>query len=209
VPKLEKEASAIHDGDVEPRMALWSREDPVTLFGAVMTRSGWDVLEQAFVRLAGNFGGSESFRFEVMAARVSGDLGYVAGIERSRASRAGGEAVEYALRHDDPETPGWGVESRPPSRRPVRRGEQDLHAVTRGVHGPSGRHVLRRPHGPTLAGRHMQPSRAGLMGGEPSLGDLRKIHRTLVLWMFRRSCWPPTAPVLCRGTPFWPSMRRA
>lgn len=98
VPKLEKEASAIHDGDVEPRMALWSRTDPVTLFGAVMTRSGWEELEPAFVRLAGSFSGSESFRFEVMAAGVSGDLGYVAGIERSRASRAGGDVVEYALR---------------------------------------------------------------------------------------------------------------
>lgn len=98
VPRLEAEASAIHAGDVEPRMALWSRSDPVTLFGAVMTRTGWDELEPAFVRLARSFGGSESFRFELMAAGVSGDLGYVAGIERSRAARAGGEVVEYALR---------------------------------------------------------------------------------------------------------------
>jgi ketosteroid isomerase-like protein len=98
VPTLEKEASAIHDGDVEPRMALWSRTDPMTLFGAVMTRSGWDELEPAFVRLAGRFSGSESFRFEVMAAGVSGDLSHVAGIARSRASRAGGDVVAYALR---------------------------------------------------------------------------------------------------------------
>ena len=98
VPRLEEEASAIHAGEVEPRMALWSRRNPVTLFGAVMTRTGWDELEPAFVRLARSFSGSESFRFEVMAAGVSGDLGYVAGIERSRAARVGGEMVEYALR---------------------------------------------------------------------------------------------------------------
>ena len=98
VPRLEEEASAIHAGDVEPRLALWSRSDPVTLFGAVMTRTGWDELEPAFARLARSFGGSESFRFEVMAAGVSGDLGYVAGIERSRAARTGGDVVEYALR---------------------------------------------------------------------------------------------------------------
>ena len=98
VPKLEKEAAAIHDGDVDPRMALWSRTDPVTLFGAVMTRSSWNELEPAFVRLAGSFNGSESFLFEVMAAGVSGELGYVAGIEHSRARRAGGDVVEYALR---------------------------------------------------------------------------------------------------------------
>ena len=98
VPRLEEEASAIHAGDVEPRLALWSRSDPVTLFGAVMTRTGWDELQPAFARLARSFGGSESFRFEVMAAGVSGDLGYVAGIERSRAARTGGDVVEYALR---------------------------------------------------------------------------------------------------------------
>ena len=79
-------------------MALWSRSDPVTLFGAVMTRSGWDELEPAFVRLAESFDRSESFRLEVMAAGVSGDLGYVVGIERSRAARTGGDVVEYALR---------------------------------------------------------------------------------------------------------------
>jgi ketosteroid isomerase-like protein len=98
VPKLEAEASAIHAGDVEPRMALWSRRNPVTLFGAVMTRSGWDELEPAFVRLAESFCRSESFRLEVLAAGVSGDLGYVVGIERSRAARTGGDVVEYALR---------------------------------------------------------------------------------------------------------------
>ncbi len=98
VPALAREAEAVHAGDVEPRLALWSRTDPVTLFGAVMTRTGWAELEPAFLRLAGSFTGSESFTFEVMAAGVSGDLGYVAGIERSRASRYGGETVEYALR---------------------------------------------------------------------------------------------------------------
>lgn len=98
LPKLEAEAVAIHNGDARPRMALWSRDDPVTLFGAVMTRSGWTELEPAFERLAESFSGSESFRFEVMAAGVSGDLGYVAGIERSRASRGDAEPVEYALR---------------------------------------------------------------------------------------------------------------
>ncbi len=98
LPKLEEEAIAVHNGDVGPRVALWSHSDPVTLFGAVMTRSGWDELEPAFERLAASFSGSESFQFEVIAAGVSGDLGYVAGIERSRASRGGSDPTEYALR---------------------------------------------------------------------------------------------------------------
>lgn len=98
VPQLEAEVVAIHEGDVEPRIALWSHNDPVTLFGAEMTRSGWDQLEPAFQQLAASFSGSESFQFEVVAVGSSGDLGYVVGIERSVASRRGSEPVQYALR---------------------------------------------------------------------------------------------------------------
>ena len=98
LPQLEAEAVAIHQGDAEPRIALWSHNDPLTLFGAEMTRSGWDQLEPAFQQLAASFSSSESFQFEVLAAGVNGDLGYVAGIERSVASRRGADPVQYALR---------------------------------------------------------------------------------------------------------------
>jgi ketosteroid isomerase-like protein len=98
IPQLEAEVIAIHNGDAEPRLALWSHHDPVTLFGAEMTRSGWEQLEPAFQQLAESFSGSESFQYEVIAAGVSGDLGYVAGIERSVAARRGAEPVQYALR---------------------------------------------------------------------------------------------------------------
>ena len=128
VPKLEADASAIHAGDVEPRMALWSRNDPVTLFGAVMTRSGWDELEPAFVRLAASFGRSESCRLEVMAAGRRGDLGYV---RRDRALSCGADRRRVRpARHDGPETRGRCVAGGPPARRPVRRGESHVHAVT-------------------------------------------------------------------------------
>jgi len=98
VPRLEEEVVAIHNGDVGPRMALWSHSDPVTLFGAEMTRQGWDELEPAFELLAASFSGSESLDFEVLAAEVSKDLGYVVGIEHSVAARRGAPAVSYALR---------------------------------------------------------------------------------------------------------------
>ena len=98
VPRLTEDVVAIHDGDVRPRMALWSHRDPVTLFGAEMTRLGWDEVEPAFTYLAGTFGGSESCEVEVLAAGVSGDLGYVAAIEHSVAARRGGAPVRYALR---------------------------------------------------------------------------------------------------------------
>lgn len=131
IPQLEAEVIAIHNGDAEPRLALWSHHDPVTLFGAEMTRSGWEQLEPAFQQLAESFSGSESFQYEVTAAGVSGNLGYVAGIERSVAARRGAAPVQYALaRHDDLQGRGWRVEGRSPSRRSLRRGEQDALAVT-------------------------------------------------------------------------------
>ena len=34
LPKQVAAETAIHNGDVEPRLALWSRTDPVTVFGA-------------------------------------------------------------------------------------------------------------------------------------------------------------------------------
>ena len=41
LPLLTAGDRAIHDGDAGPRKALWSRQDPATLFGAaVMTTGG-------------------------------------------------------------------------------------------------------------------------------------------------------------------------
>jgi ketosteroid isomerase-like protein len=98
VPRLEEEVVALHNGDVAPRMALWSRDEPVTLFGAELTRHGWDEVEPAFEWLATSFTGSQSFHYDVLAAEVSGDLAYVVGIEHSVAARRGAPPTRYALR---------------------------------------------------------------------------------------------------------------
>ena len=98
LPRMVEEASGIHDGDAAPRRALWSHTDPVTLFGAEMSRRGWTQLEPAFEGLAASFTGSVSCEYEVLAADASGDLGYVVAIEHSVASRHGRPPVEYALR---------------------------------------------------------------------------------------------------------------
>ena len=85
VPRMAEEVSALQSGDAAPRMAIWSHEDPVTLFGAELTRRGWDELRPAFEWLADSFSGSTSVEYEVLAAGVSGDLGYVVAIDaRSR-----------------------------------------------------------------------------------------------------------------------------
>ena len=98
VPRLTEEVVAMHDGNVAPRMALWSHDEPVTLFGAELTRRGWEEIEPAFEYLAASFSGSQACEYEVLAAGVSGDLGYVVGIEHSVAARRGNAPVRYALR---------------------------------------------------------------------------------------------------------------
>ena len=52
MPRLSEEVQALHGGNVGPRMALWSHQEPVTLFGAVLTQRGWNAIEPAFEWLA-------------------------------------------------------------------------------------------------------------------------------------------------------------
>lgn len=80
-------------------MTLWSHHEPVTLFGAVLTQHGWTAIEPAFEWLASTIHGGESLEYEILAAGVSSDLGYIAGIEHSRVAMSP-DAVptSYALR---------------------------------------------------------------------------------------------------------------
>jgi ketosteroid isomerase-like protein len=95
VPLLRAEVMALHSGDTAPRKALWSHREPVTLFGAEFTRSGWAELEPIFDHLATTFvGGGRDTRYEVLSADCSGDLGYVVAIERSQV----GDRPMYELR---------------------------------------------------------------------------------------------------------------
>jgi ketosteroid isomerase-like protein len=81
--QAEAEEAIVH-GDPEPRMALWSRRDPVTLFGAAgMAQSGWDALSETFRQIASEFSDVSDFSFEVVEAGVSGDLAYSIGLSAS------------------------------------------------------------------------------------------------------------------------------
>jgi hypothetical protein len=48
LPRLREESIALHNGDPGPRLALWSRNEPVTLFGALQIKSGWNDVGQVF-----------------------------------------------------------------------------------------------------------------------------------------------------------------
>ena len=97
LPKQRAAERAIHDGDVEPRLALWTRSDPVTLFGAVLTASGWAKVEPAFKTVASWFSDPVEYEFEVIAAGASGDLAYTVGYEHNRTT-VNGQPRAYTLR---------------------------------------------------------------------------------------------------------------
>jgi ketosteroid isomerase-like protein len=90
---------ALHDGDPEPRLALWSRTDPLTLFGAaVPVESGRDGVEDVARWLATHMSQSRKFDVELVAAGVSGDLAYTVGFEHSEYSYDSGPVRAAVLR---------------------------------------------------------------------------------------------------------------
>lgn len=98
LPLMQSADVALHDGDPGPRAAMWSRGEPVTLFGAAFTASGQDAVRAVFERLADQFSDCRSFEIEVVAADAGAELGYVVAIERTTASIGGRDPAPYSLR---------------------------------------------------------------------------------------------------------------
>jgi ketosteroid isomerase-like protein len=78
-------------------MAIWSHNDPVTVFGAALSVSGWAEIRPVFEFLGSRFSNG-TYEYEVTAAGASGDLGYIVGIEHSSASVGGAAPEAYELR---------------------------------------------------------------------------------------------------------------
>jgi ketosteroid isomerase-like protein len=97
LPKQMAAERAIHNGDAQPRLALWSHHDPVTAFGAAMSRSGWNELSAMFGTVASWFSDAQEYEFEVVAAGASGDLAYTVGYEHNRV-KVEGQPRTYTLR---------------------------------------------------------------------------------------------------------------
>jgi ketosteroid isomerase-like protein len=93
-----KAEEALHNGDPAPRLAMWSTQDPVTVLGAMQSASGWDEVSQLFRRLGSHFSDCTSYRFELVAAGVSGDLAYTVGYEHTSVSWDGVPIEPYTLR---------------------------------------------------------------------------------------------------------------
>jgi ketosteroid isomerase-like protein len=90
---------ALINGDPEQRLAMTSIQDPVTVFGAkVPVRRGWDEASGTIRWLASRWSNGTDYRFDFVAAGVSGDLAYVVGFERIANSVNGVPVVPYTLR---------------------------------------------------------------------------------------------------------------
>jgi ketosteroid isomerase-like protein len=97
IPTQSVADAEIHNGNPLPRIAQWSHHDPVSLFGANLTASGWSEVESAFHEVASWFGGSIAWDFEVVHAHASGDLAYTVAYENTEAV-TDGVPRKYRLR---------------------------------------------------------------------------------------------------------------
>jgi ketosteroid isomerase-like protein len=97
IPRQRAADAAIHNGDVAPRIALWSQDDPVTLFGARLSGTGWAEVEPMFHSVASWFTHADSFDLEIIAAGAIGDLAYTVGYEHTSAT-VDGTPRQYTLR---------------------------------------------------------------------------------------------------------------
>jgi ketosteroid isomerase-like protein len=98
IPRQIEAERAIHDGDPEPRLAMWSRKEPVTVLGAARNATGREEVSQLFRWLGSHFSDCTSYRYEVVAAGVSGDLAYTVGYEHTSVSWDGVPMEPYVLR---------------------------------------------------------------------------------------------------------------
>jgi ketosteroid isomerase-like protein len=88
---------ALHNGDAGPRRAIWSRKEPVSVLGAWRNAHGQRELDALFESLAASFSECTSYRFELQAYDVLGDMAYTVGLEHTSAS-VDGQQRSYTLR---------------------------------------------------------------------------------------------------------------
>ncbi len=88
---------ALHNGDANPRRALWSRNEPVSILGALRDAHGLAEVEETFRFLEASFSECTSYRFDLQAFDVVGDMAYTAGREHTSVSMEG-QPRRYTLR---------------------------------------------------------------------------------------------------------------
>ncbi|MBD1543604.1 nuclear transport factor 2 family protein [Arthrobacter sp. IA7] len=72
---------ALHNGDAEPRRAIWSRKEPVSILGAWQNCFGQREVHDVFASLERRFANCTSYEFELLSHGVVGDMAYTVGME--------------------------------------------------------------------------------------------------------------------------------
>ena len=98
IPQFTEAEISLHNGKVEPRLAMWSRRDPVTLFGAGKSVFTAQEAEEIFRWVASTFVKCKTYDLELIEANVSGDLAYTVAYERYEAIRQDGSIARNTLR---------------------------------------------------------------------------------------------------------------
>jgi ketosteroid isomerase-like protein len=80
---------ALHNGDADPRRAIWSRNEPLTILGAMRSAYGWQQVDEAFRFLETTFSDCTSYEFDLRAFDVVGEMAYTVGLEHTSASMHG------------------------------------------------------------------------------------------------------------------------
>ena len=88
---------ALHNGDAAPRRALWSRNEPVSILGALRNAHGQQEIDEVFAFLEQRFSDCTSHAFELQAYDVVGNMAYTAGLEHTTVS-INGKPGSYTLR---------------------------------------------------------------------------------------------------------------
>jgi ketosteroid isomerase-like protein len=80
---------ALHNGDAGPRRAIWSRNEPVTILGALRNAYGRQEVDEAFTFLERSFSDCTAYEFGLEACDVVGDVAFTVGFEHTSASMDG------------------------------------------------------------------------------------------------------------------------
>jgi ketosteroid isomerase-like protein len=88
--RLIQAEQALLNGDPARWLAMWSTQDPVTLFGVNATTQGAEEVPRTFHWQMSWFTNCTAHRFDLVAAGVSGDLAYTVALEYASVSVGGG-----------------------------------------------------------------------------------------------------------------------
>lgn len=90
---------ALVRGDVGPRLEMWSRNDPVTLFAALgPSKAGWAELEPMFRSVARRVSGGRDASYELVSCDIGGDIAWTVGVSRFTVGLDGGPVEPRLIR---------------------------------------------------------------------------------------------------------------